>query len=99
LTGIDEPELLRASHIIPWNRCESDTERVNPENGLLLSALWDAAFDRGLVSFADDGRVLPLAGLSGSSFAVLAAGRVPVLRDLSPGNRERLRWHRGVFGG
>jgi predicted restriction endonuclease len=98
LTGIAEPELLRASHIIPWNRCESDAERVNPENGLLLSALWDAAFDRGLVSFADDGRVLPLAGLSGSSFAVLAAGRAPVLRDLSPGNRERLRWHRGEYG-
>jgi predicted restriction endonuclease len=99
LTGIAEPELLRASHIIPWNRCESDAERVNPENGLLLSALWDAAFDRGLVSFADDGRVLPLAGLSGSSFAVLAAGRAPVLKDLSPGNRERLRWHRAAFGG
>jgi putative restriction endonuclease len=71
---------------------------VNPENGLLLSALWDAVFDRGLVRFADDGRVLSLAGLSGSSFAVLAVGRAPVLRDLSPGNRERLRWHRGVFG-
>ena len=64
-----------------------------------IRTLWDAAFDRGLVSFADDGRVLPLAGLSGSSFAVLAAGRAPVLRDLSPGNRERLRWHRGVFVG
>jgi hypothetical protein len=69
-----------------------------PEASLASSALWDAAFDRGLVSFADDGRVLPLAGLSELSFAVLAAGRAPVLRDLSPGNRERLRWHRGVFG-
>ena len=55
LTGIAEPELLRASHIIPWAECESDAERLDVHNGLLLSALWDAAFDRGLVSFTDDG--------------------------------------------
>lgn len=43
------------SHIIPWKDCESDAERLNIYNGLLLSALWDAAFDRGLVTFDDDG--------------------------------------------
>jgi hypothetical protein len=55
LTGITEPALLRASHIIPWSVCETDAERLNPDNGLLLSALWDAAFDKGLVSFSDEG--------------------------------------------
>lgn len=55
LTGITEPELLRASHIRPWAACESDEERLDVHNGLLLSALWDAAFDRHLVSFTDDG--------------------------------------------
>lgn len=40
LTGITDPALLRASHIIPWVDCESDTERLNVHNGLLLSALW-----------------------------------------------------------
>lgn len=55
LTGITDPELLRASHIIPWADCESDAERLNIHNGLLLSALWDAAFDRALVTFDDEG--------------------------------------------
>jgi HNH endonuclease len=55
LTGITEPALLRASHIVPWSDC-NDEQRLDVHNGLLLSALWDAAFDCGLVSFADDGK-------------------------------------------
>lgn len=56
LTGITDPALLRASHIIPWKDCQSDAERLDVHNGLLLSALWDAAFDRGLVTFDDEGK-------------------------------------------
>ncbi|MGE0005655.1 MAG: HNH endonuclease [Parvibaculaceae bacterium] len=55
LTGISDSALLRASHIIPWSECESDAERLDVHNGLLLSALWDAAFDRALVTFDDAG--------------------------------------------
>jgi hypothetical protein len=63
LTGIQEPALLRASHIVPWADC-NDEKRLDVHNGLLLSALWDAAFDKGLISFADDGKVLTSAHLS-----------------------------------
>src|SRR5262249_26010161 len=56
LTGISDEALLRASHIIPWAECESDAGRLDVHNGLLLSALWDAAFDRALVTFDDDGK-------------------------------------------
>ena len=59
LTGITEPALLRAPHIIPWADC-TDAQRLDVHNWLLLSALWDAAFDQGLVSFADDGAVLAI---------------------------------------
>jgi len=55
LTGISDPALLRASHIIPWADCESDAERLDVHNGFLLSALWDAAFDRALVTFDEEG--------------------------------------------
>ena len=55
LTGIADAALLRASHIIPWAECESDAERLDVHNGFLLSALWDAAFDRALVTFSDAG--------------------------------------------
>lgn len=49
LTGIDIPDLLFASHIIPWSANEK--ERLNPANGICLSALYDKAFDRGLMGF------------------------------------------------
>jgi len=55
LTGITDPELLRASHIIPWAECTDDAQRLDVHNGLLLSALWDAAFDRALVTFDNEG--------------------------------------------
>jgi DNA-binding transcriptional regulator YiaG len=64
LTGITEPALLRASRIVPRADC-TDAQRLDVHNGLLLSALWDAAFDRGLVSFAEDGSALASAALSG----------------------------------
>ena len=56
LTGIDLSELLVASHIIPW--AENKQERLNPENGICLSSLYDKAFDRGLISFTNDKQVL-----------------------------------------
>lgn len=56
LTGLDIPEVLRASHIVPWAECE-DT-RLNPENGLCLSATYDAAFDKHLITFDEDYRMV-----------------------------------------
>jgi len=56
LTGIDLSDLLVASHIIPWS--ENKQERLNPENGICLSSLYDKAFDRGLISFSDSKQVL-----------------------------------------
>lgn len=56
ITGIDIPELLFASHIIPWSKNEK--ERLNPENGICLSALYDKAFDRGLIGFNDNFEIL-----------------------------------------
>ncbi len=50
LTGIDDTTLLKVSHIKPWAKCASDKERLDTNNCLLLSALWDAAFDSGLVT-------------------------------------------------
>ncbi len=47
ITNIDIPELLVASHIIPWSINEN--ERLNPENGICLSPLYDKAFDKGLI--------------------------------------------------
>jgi len=48
ITGIDVSDLLLASHIIPWSKNEK--ERLNPENGICLSALYDCAYDKGYIS-------------------------------------------------
>ena len=54
--GLSIKELLRASHILPW--AESKPNRLNPENGICLSATYDAAFDKYLISFDDDYRMV-----------------------------------------
>ena len=56
ISGIDIPQMLRASHIVPWSKEEQ--HRVNPENGLCLSALYDAAFDQGFIGINTDYRVI-----------------------------------------
>jgi len=56
ITGIDIPDLLFASHILPWSKHEE--ERLNPENGICLSALYDKAFDKGYIGFDKDYKVL-----------------------------------------
>jgi predicted restriction endonuclease len=53
LSGIGEEDLLIASHIIPW--CEDKEHRGDPTNGLLLNALLDRAFDRGLITIKANG--------------------------------------------
>ena len=53
ITGINIPDLLVASHIIPWAESTSN-QKLNPENGICLSALYDKAFDRGLITISPD---------------------------------------------
>lgn len=96
LTGITEPALLRASHIIPWAECTTDADRLDVHNGLLLAAHWDAAFDAGLVGFNDHGGVLWSKRLGAAEHAVLAAGCSPNL-TLTDQHRLRLAWHRDRY--
>ena len=56
LSGVAVIELLNASHIIPWNA--NTARRADPSNGIALNALYDRAFDRGLITFDDDLRVV-----------------------------------------
>ena len=91
LTGITDTALLRASHIIPWKDCASDAERLDVHNGLLLSALWDAAFDRGLVSLDAAGQPIFSPVLGEIARSELRWQRSIALTDK---HRTRLAWHR-----
>lgn len=91
LTGIPDEALLRASHIIPWKDCATDAERLDVHNGFLLSALWDAAFDRGLVSFDDGGQPL-FSPVLGETARSELRWQQPIA--LTEKHRKRLSWHR-----
>lgn len=98
LTGITDLQLLRASHIVPWTECETDEKRLDVHNGLLLSALWDAAFDSGLVSFADDGIAIASQRVTIASATALGLNNVNRLTGLTGAHRVNLAWHRSLHG-
>jgi hypothetical protein len=98
LTGVTDSALLRASHIVPWAECESDALRLDVHNGLLLSALWDAAFDAGLISFAEDGTILRSPQLTDEAAAALNLDSAVPLAPLTDLHRHNLSRHRARFG-
>lgn len=57
LCGIDNPDLLVASHIKPWN-VSTEIEKLSEYNGLLLCSMHDKLFDKGYISFNDNGTIL-----------------------------------------
>jgi hypothetical protein len=94
VTGLAVPELLRASHIKPWADCETDAERLDVFNGLLLAPHLDALFDKGFITVVDDGAVVVSGALSGKSRALLGLDDVLRVARLADGHRAFLAWHR-----
>jgi putative restriction endonuclease len=66
LTAVESPFLLVASHIKPWRSCANSQERLDGNNGLLLTPHVDLLFDRGLISFTDSGDLLVSNAMSAS---------------------------------
>ena len=89
--------ILRASHIKPWREC-TNAERLDRFNGLLLSPNLDAAFDRGLISFSDQGAILISKTLSATD--ANAIGITPDLRlaCVFDENKPFLALHRQLHG-
>jgi len=65
LTGVENMKHLRASHIKPWKDA-NDQEKIDGNNGLLLSPHVDHLFDRGFITFQNTGKILVSKQLSGS---------------------------------
>ncbi|WP_049765270.1 HNH endonuclease [Alkaliphilus metalliredigens] len=57
ICGLEMKDILIASHCKPWKHC-NDMERLDVYNGILLCPTHDALFDKGLISFHDDGRII-----------------------------------------
>jgi putative restriction endonuclease len=95
ITKVDRIEHLRASHCKPW-RDSSNEERLNPENGLLLTPTIDHLFDRGFISFERNGRLIVSAVAHPESLRRMGVDASADLNvgDFSEGQRKFLEFHR-----
>ena len=94
ITGVDRIEHLRASHCKPW-RDSDDAERLDGENGLLLTPTIDHLFDRGFISFETDGRLLvsPVAHRKSLERMGVPLGERVNVGAFSEGQRRYLEFH------
>lgn len=95
VTGVDRIEHLRASHCKPW-RDSSNLERLDGENGLLLTPSIDHLFDEGFISFEDDGVLLVSPVAHGPSLQRMGVHTDEVVNvgSFSEGQRRYLEYHR-----
>lgn len=95
ITKVDRPEHLIASHAKPW-RDSTNEERLDGENGLLLTPTIDHLFDKGFIAFEDDGSLLvsPVAHRPSLERMGIATSQSMNVGTFSSGQRRFLEYHR-----
>jgi len=93
VTGVNIPEVLRASHIKPW-RDASNKERLDPANGLPLVATLDALFDAGLIAFDSKRKLLVSPKLPADDAAGLGVRGLRLRRMPDKKTARYLEFHR-----
>ena len=88
VTGVREEKLLYASHIKPW-KDSNDSQRVNKFNGLLLTPNLDSLFDKGFITFEDDGKIKISGKISGSNLNKLGVNSSMRLRKMKIHRKHR----------
>lgn len=95
VTGVRLVEILRASHIKPW-RDSNDLERLDCFNGLLLSPTYDALFDKGLISFDENGQSFHSPLLTDVQAMLLGIKHPVRLTRFEDRHMNYLRYHRDI---
>lgn len=93
ITGVADAQFLVASHMKPWRFC-TDKEKLDGCNGLLLSPHIDRLFDRGWISFGDDGAVLKSPKLPSSIWKAWGLDIVAKLTAFTTEQTSYLSYHR-----
>lgn len=96
VTGFTNPEILIASHIKPW-RLSNDSERLDVNNGILLSPVYDALFDKHFISFENSGKILLSDQIDFSAYQKIGVSGAEKIRKLSGNNHLFLEHHRTEF--
>jgi hypothetical protein len=99
VTGFNKLEVLIASHIMPWKDA-TDDERLDVDNGLLLSPTYDALFDRHLISFEKNGSIILSDKIELDAFQKIGiTGKERLRLELNDGVKNYLDHHHGMMLG
>ncbi|MBN3582140.1 HNH endonuclease [Algoriphagus aestuarii] len=92
VTQFTDPKILIASHIVPWKEA-SDQERLDLDNGILLSPTYDALFDRHMISFENSGKIILSEQVLWEDFKKIGVTGKEKISGLSEGNKRYLDKH------
>ncbi len=92
VTGIDEEEILLASHILPWKDADN-FQRLDIENGILLNPFYDKLFDKFYISFSDNGNIVLSEKLK-TSKKLMQFIDINASINITQGMKKYLRMHR-----
>ncbi len=96
VTGFNKLDILIASHIVPWSD-SNDNERLDVDNGLLLSPTYDALFDRHLISFENSGKIIFSNAIDLKAYKSIGLTGTGKINNLSLYNFNYLNRHRIRF--
>lgn len=97
VTQFDELKILIASHIKPWSVADAN-ERLDVDNGILLSPTFDALFDQHFVSFDQRGKIILSEAIATEAYAKIGVTGQEKILNLTEANQYYLNFHRNVMG-
>jgi len=96
VTNYQGKEILIASHIVPW-KDSTNEERMDVNNGILLSPNYDALFDQNLISFENNGKIILSESLSKTNYQNIGVTGTEKIRNFSADNNHYLERHRLIL--
>ena len=96
VTNFNKLDILIASHIVPWSKA-TDQERLDVNNGLLLSPTYDALFDKHLITFDNKGKIQLSDKIENSAYQKIGVTGREQISDLSMYNVQYLDRHNQIF--
>ena len=96
VTNFNKLDILIASHIVPWSKA-TDHERLDVNNGLLLSPTYDALFDKYLITFDNKGKIQLSDKIETSAYQKIGVTGKEQINDLSMYNVQYLDRHNQIF--
>jgi hypothetical protein len=96
VTNFNKLDILIASHIVPWSKA-TDHERLDVNNGLLLSPIYDALFDKHLITFDNKGKIQLSDKIENTAYQKIGVTGREQIRDLSMYNVQYLDRHNQIF--